>query len=102
MSSGSKGQWFKVRFNKDGLANFWINSAGLSNDLDLYIYEAQDTEGIKLGSSTNSPGSDKADDIVRDIPVTAGKEYIYILRTMEEILALIKSKQNSIRLELSN
>ncbi|MCT4509003.1 MAG: hypothetical protein N4A48_09620 [Tepidibacter sp.] len=33
MSSDSKGQWFKVRFNEDGLANFCTNSSSLDNDI---------------------------------------------------------------------
>lgn len=79
MSSSESGEWFKVRFDEDGLANFWINSSKLSNDIDLYVYADESTSSEVLGRSIEDPGEGEPDDIVWEVPVRAGVYYyVYV------------------------
>lgn len=74
--------WFKVKFDEDGKANFWINSGNLSSDLDLYIYSRKEkNRKYLLGKSTISPSASDRDDIVRSIEVNADTYYyVYIAK----------------------
>ncbi|MCT4594268.1 MAG: hypothetical protein N4A57_08375 [Anaeromicrobium sp.] len=79
MSESEEGKWYKVKFTKDGNANFWINSAGLSNNLDLFVYTSKDRNSTLLGNSTEFPGVGQPDDIVKGVSVRAGVcYYIYV------------------------
>ncbi|MCT4509025.1 MAG: GW dipeptide domain-containing protein, partial [Tepidibacter sp.] len=79
MNTSEEGKWYKVKFDRNGKANFWINSAGLTNNLDLFIHAHQDLDSTKLGESIQYPGNNQADDMVLDLDVRAGVYYyIYV------------------------
>lgn len=74
-----RGKWFTIKFNKSGKANFWINSANLDYDLNLYIYKKMNTKSkYKLARSQNDLG--EGDDIIRDLEVKKNELYYIFVR----------------------
>lgn len=92
MSASENGKWYKVKFAKNGKANFWINSAGLNKDIDLHVYDGHGRNNVVLGKSQNNPGPGQPDDIVRGIDVTAGKEYYIFVHNYKDYAGAFKVK----------
>lgn len=95
-SSNEKYEWFRVKFDEDGLANFWINSSGLDSDLDLYVYEEEDRDSKRLGKSTEVPGEGEPDDIIWEVPVRRDTYYyIYVKKYGSDSCSyLLKAKNH--------
>lgn len=83
MKSDEEGQWFKIKFKKDGLANFYINSSELKSDIDLYVYEDDDTEADCLAKSTETLKSG-IDDIIRELKVIKNKYYYIYVKNYDD------------------
>ena len=55
MSSATDVDWWKVTFNQDGWANYWLGNIKSGNDFDLALYDSNGT--TLLESSENSSNS---------------------------------------------
>lgn len=75
MNNASDVDYFKVMFNNDGVANFWLGNIPNNHDYDLYIYDAG---GTLLAKSEN--GGSEAE-LISYYPVKSGVYYYMMVKT---------------------
>lgn len=75
MNSSSDVDYFKVMFNNDGVANFWLGNIPAGNDYDLFVY---DVGGTLLARSING---DSEAELISYYPVESGVFYYIMVET---------------------
>lgn len=75
MNNASDVDYFKVMFNNDGVANFWLGNIPNNHDYDLFIYDAG---GTLLAKSEN--GGSEAE-LISYYPVESGIYYYMMVQT---------------------
>ena len=70
MSTSSGDDWFYITFDSDGDANFWLHPEVSTLDVDLEVHEG--SKNNRIARSSKGTGED---DLISELPVTAGTTY---------------------------